>query len=108
MDVLAIFPVSAWLFTMVPAVSASHQHPTTFSLPPHTAMESIGDSSLKGCAPRQVERTHGISGGDTATVAAEGDWWTRVRQQIEGDEYMPCLTEDGLQAPNRAQGLRTW
>ncbi|MGH7724467.1 MAG: FG-GAP-like repeat-containing protein [Candidatus Eiseniibacteriota bacterium] len=45
-----------------------------------------------------------------APVAAGGGetWLKRVGEGLERDEYVASWTEQGLQAPNRAQNLRAW
>ncbi|MFN8179615.1 MAG: FG-GAP-like repeat-containing protein [bacterium] len=42
------------------------------------------------------------------TAGAGAGWWQTVSAQIEGGEYRASVTSAGLQAPNRAQGLRTY
>ena len=42
-----------------------------------------------------------------AAGASEG-WWARACGAIEREEYEAAPAECGLQAPNRAQNLRTW
>jgi len=37
-----------------------------------------------------------------------GSWYEQARRAIEDREYLPSVTEAGLQAPNRAQGIRTY
>jgi hypothetical protein len=44
-----------------------------------------------------------------APAPGTGDgWWAGACESIEREEYKVSPTEQGLQAPNRAQGLRTW
>jgi FG-GAP repeat protein/VCBS repeat protein/flagellar hook capping protein FlgD len=44
---------------------------------------------------------------DAQRAGVDAGWWQNVSAQIARDEYHPSLTSEGLQAPNRAQGLRT-
>jgi len=46
---------------------------------------------------------------DPAVLAAGADdgWWQAVSTRIRSDEYHACVGKAGLQAPNRAQNLRT-
>ena len=41
-------------------------------------------------------------------AGADASWWQSVSAQIERDEYRASSTSEGLQAPNRAQDLRTY
>ena len=41
------------------------------------------------------------------SAGANANWWQTVSAQIARDEYHATSTPDGLQAPNRAHGLRT-
>jgi len=47
---------------------------------------------------------------DEAALSAAGagaGWWDQVRARIEASEYEASMSDQGLQAPNRAQDLRT-
>src|ERR1041384_1963797 len=44
----------------------------------------------------------------SAAAGASADWWTQVRGAIEREEYNASASAEGLQAPNRAQNLRSW
>jgi hypothetical protein len=45
---------------------------------------------------------------DTSTPPASSDWWGTVRAGIEAEEYHASVAAAGLQAPNRAENLRTY
>ncbi|HIF92977.1 MAG TPA: hypothetical protein EYQ60_07580, partial [Myxococcales bacterium] len=42
------------------------------------------------------------------STGTSGEWWSGVQRAIAAAEYQASETEGGLQAPNRAHGLRTW
>jgi len=42
------------------------------------------------------------------SAGADEGWWRKVAAQIEREEYHASRNDRGLQAPNRAQNLRTW
>ena len=42
------------------------------------------------------------------TELTSGDWWPQVRANLEAREYHASRGKMGLQAPNRAQNLRTY
>ena len=44
----------------------------------------------------------------SAREASMAEWSARARGAIEHEEYLARPTRQGLQAPNRAQNLRTW
>ncbi len=44
----------------------------------------------------------------SAPVAADPGWMGRTAAALSSMEYCPSRTEQGLQAPNRAQGFRSW
>lgn len=43
-----------------------------------------------------------------AASAIDQTWWTHVRDGLSRYEYHPSLSNNGLQAPNRAHNLRTY
>jgi hypothetical protein len=46
--------------------------------------------------------------GELAAQAGAGpDWWPTISEQLATEEYHASIADDGLQAPNRAQNLRT-
>ena len=55
--------------------------------------------------PAQPAGTEGPSPAATA-AGATTDWWSQVQRDLERQEYAGSATEDGWQAPNRAQNLR--
>ncbi len=52
-----------------------------------------------GFTPRPAARN--------STPAVPASWWEQVQQRIASEEYFATAQPGGLQAPNRAQGLRT-
>jgi hypothetical protein len=52
----------------------------------------------RGLAPQGADPPAGIP----------GDWWTAVRCELQAREYQVSPSPLGLQAPNRAQNLRTY
>jgi len=51
---------------------------------------------------------HGRTEQQSAPAAADADWLARARQHISELEYRASRNAQGLQAPNRAHGLRTY
>ena len=44
----------------------------------------------------------------TAVPTADGDWQAQIFSRLEEQEYLPSQHDDVLQAPNRAQNMRTY
>ncbi len=65
--------------------------------------------SLKIGAPRvpPAVATRSPLSSEATSAGATGNWWSQARRDIERQEYIGSATEDGWQAPNRVQNLRT-
>ncbi|TMQ70382.1 MAG: hypothetical protein E6K81_12770, partial [Candidatus Eisenbacteria bacterium] len=94
--------LSPILGTVVPFVLLTLPlSPGSSSAAPLRSSPAIGPATaFEGATPRgQLPR-------EAASARASKDWWSGVRGDLERQEYAGSATEDGWQAPNRAQNLR--
>lgn len=73
--------------------------------PRRVAIEASDTRNASSLSP-SLESTP--SRGVATTAAPDEPWWPAVRDALEKYEYLPSVTDIGLQAPNRAHDLRTY
>jgi len=78
-----------------------------------TAIALAGIAFMSGdrmdlAIPEPVQGGGGHAAGAREAAGPSGGWWAEASAALEAMEYRPSLTPGGLQAPNRAQGFRTW
>ncbi len=62
----------------------------------------VSGSAVHAAAPYKDEAVPSLPAGTTS------DWWSQVQRDLTAREYHASATGDGLQAPNRVQGFRTY
>ena len=86
--------------------SSRHLRPFLFALLPLLTYAAPISRQPKTHVP--FEAAHLAIDPAARGAGASENWWQTVSAEITRDEYRASLTSDGLQAPNRAHGLRTW
>ena len=98
---MAGVPVSFSTLVIASAAFAAAQLPTNLS-------QSTTSSALPGTAATGTATPALAPGSQAAATGVAADWWSAVRANLAREEYHVSVSDAGLQAPNRAQNLRTY